>query len=77
MDLYTKFGFENDSTVLEQLKEARLSLARLEGMLNREEKKLPLVWVQHFNKTKRTLIQAMLDIDELKDELFMEEDVDT
>lgn len=77
MDLYTKFGFENDSTVLEQLKEARLSLARLEGMLNREEKKLPLVWVQQFNKTKRALLQALIDIDEMKDELFMEEDIDT
>lgn len=77
MDLYKPVSFENDPNTLAELKWARLSLGRLERMLNNEEQKLPLTWLQHFNKTKRALLLAIADIDELKDELFMEEDIDT
>ena len=77
MDLYKPVSFEKDSADLSELKWARLSLGLLEGILNKEEKKLPLVWLQHFNKTKRALLLAIADIDELKDKLFMEEDIDS
>lgn len=77
MNLYKPVSFEKDSSDLSELKWARLSLGRLERMLNNEEQKLPLTWLQHFNKTKRALLLAIADIDELKDKLFTEEDIDT
>ena len=77
MDLYKPVSFEKDPNTLAELKWARLSLCRLEKMLNNEEQKLPLVWLQHFNQTKRALLLAIADIDELKDKLFTGEDIDT
>ena len=77
MDLYKPVAFENDPNTLAELKAARLGLEKLEVRLSREEKHLPLDWLQHFNQTKRALLLAIADIDELKDKLFMEEDIDT
>ena len=77
MDLYKPVSFENDPNTLAELKAARLGLEKLELRLSREDTYLPLDWLQHFNQTKRALLLAISDIDELKDKLFTEEDIDT
>ena len=77
MDLYKPVSFENDPNTLAELKAARLGLEKLEVRLRLEEKDLPLDWRQHFNQTKRALLLALSDIDELKDTLFTEAEVDT
>lgn len=77
MDLYKPVSFGNDPTTLADLQSARLALAKLEGWLRRDEQYLPLTWVQELQRLKRALNTVLLDLDELKDELFMEEDIDT
>lgn len=77
MDLYKPVSFENDPNTLAELKAARLGLEKLESRLRLEEKYLPLHWIQDLQRLKRALNNVLLDLDELKDELFMEEDVDT
>ena len=77
MQLYKPVSFENDPNTLAELKAARLGLEKLEVRLFREEKYLPLHWIQDFTKTKRALLLALSDIEELKDKLFTEEDIDT
>lgn len=77
MDLYKPVSFESDPNTLVELKDARLSLENLEVRLKREEKHLPLAWIQDLQHLKRALLLALSDIDELKDKLFTEEDIDT
>lgn len=77
MDLYKPVSFENDPNTLAELKAARLGLAKLEGRLSREEQHLPLAWIEEIQRLKRALNNVLLDLDELKDKLFMEEDIDT
>ena len=77
MDLYKPVSFENDPITLVELKDARLSLENLEVRLKREEKHLPLAWIQDLQHLKRALLLALSDIDELKDKLFTEEDIDS
>lgn len=77
MDLYKPVSFENDSNTLLELKAARLGLENLEVRLRREEQHLPLAWIQDLQHLKRALLLALSDIDELKDKLFTEEDIDT
>ena len=77
MDLYKPVSFENDSNTLLALKAARLGLENLEVRLRREEQHLPLAWIQDLQHLKRALLLALSDIDELKDKLFMEEDIDS
>lgn len=77
MDIYKPVSFENDPNTLAELQEARLGLAKLEGRLSREEQHLPLAWIQDLQRLKRALNNVLLVLDELKDELFMEEDIDT
>lgn len=77
MDLYKPVSFENDPITLVELKDARLGLENLEVRLRREEQHLPLTWIQDLQHLKRALLLAISDIDELKDKLFTEEDIDT
>lgn len=77
MDLYKPVSFENDPITLVELKDARLGLEKLEVRLRREEQHLPLTWIQDLQHLKRALLLAISDIDELKDKLFTEEDIDT
>lgn len=77
MDLYKPVSFENDPNTLAELKAARLGLEKLEVRLSREEKHLPLDWINEFQSLKRALNNVLLDLDELKDKLFTEEEVDT
>ena len=77
MDLYKPVSFENDQNTLAELKAARFGLEKLEVRLSREEKHLPLRWIQDMQRLKRALLLAIADIDELKDKLFTEEDIDT
>lgn len=77
MDLYKPVSFENDPNTLAELKAARLGLEKLEGRLRLEEKYLPLHWIQDLQRLKRALNNVLLDLDELKDKLFTEEDIDT
>lgn len=77
MDIYKPVSFGNDPNTLAELKEARLGLAKLEGRLTREEQHLPFAWIQDLQRLKRALNNVLLVLDELKDELFMEEDIDS
>lgn len=77
MNLYKPVSFENDPNTLAELKAARFGLEKLEVRLSREEKHLPLRWIQDMQRLKRALLLAIADIDELKDKLFTEEDIDT
>ena len=77
MQLYKPVSFENDPITLVELKDARLCLENLEVRLRREEQHLPLTWIQDLQHLKRALLLALSDIDELKDKLFTEEDIDT
>lgn len=77
MDLYKPVSLENDPNTLAELKAARFGLEKLEVRLSREEKHLPLRWIQDMQRLKRALLLAIADIDELKDKLFTEEDIDT
>lgn len=77
MDLYKPVSLEQDLNTLAELKAARLGLEKLEVRLSREEKHLPLDWINEFQSLKRALNNVLLDLDELKDKLFMGEDIDT
>lgn len=76
MDLYTKIKLNSDKNTLDELKAANNSLVRLHEALSKKEGKKPLDWLRFLNMTKRTLFLVLSDIDELKDELFMENKVD-